>query len=143
MSIYPVQDIWLTPETNRINSGKTFCIVSDSHTYHFISEDSHKSVCVFCLNMCILSEHVEHSNRFMKTPNANYQKPAKHYCKSQIINFWCELYVPQGDKQTTLHYITAAILFVCAEVLWPCQQLWSCQAGQLTINTVPGQALTY
>ena len=26
------------------------------------------------------------------------------------------------------------------EVLRPCQQLWSCRAGQLPINTVPGQA---
>ena len=30
--------------------------------------------------------------------------------------------------------------FDCAEVLRPCQQLRSCQAGQLPINTVPGQA---
>ena len=34
-------------------------------------------------------------------------------------------------------------LFVCVEVLWPCQQLRSCLAGQLPINTVPGQAKTY
>ena len=31
-------------------------------------------------------------------------------------------------------------LFVCVEVLRPSQQLRSCQAGQLLINTVPGQA---
>ena len=31
-------------------------------------------------------------------------------------------------------------LFVCVEVLWPSQQLRSCQAGQLPINTIPGQA---
>ena len=31
-------------------------------------------------------------------------------------------------------------LFVCVEVLRSCQQLQSCQAGQLPINTVPGQA---
>ena len=31
-------------------------------------------------------------------------------------------------------------LFVCVEVLRPCQQLRSCQAGQLAINTVHGQA---
>ena len=32
------------------------------------------------------------------------------------------------------------VLFVCVEVLRPCQQLKSCRAGQLPINTVPGQA---
>ena len=32
------------------------------------------------------------------------------------------------------------VLFVCAEVLWPSQQLRSCRAVQLPINTVPGQA---
>ena len=31
-------------------------------------------------------------------------------------------------------------LFVCVEVLWPNQQLRSCRAGQLPINTVLGQA---
>ena len=31
-------------------------------------------------------------------------------------------------------------LFVCVEVLRPSQQLRSCQAGQLPISTVPGQA---
>ena len=31
-------------------------------------------------------------------------------------------------------------LFACVEVLRPCQQLRSCRAGQLPINTVPGQA---
>ena len=34
-------------------------------------------------------------------------------------------------------------LFVCVEVLRPSQQLRSCRAGQLPINTVPGQAYTY
>ena len=33
-------------------------------------------------------------------------------------------------------------LFVCVEVLRPCQQLKSNRAGQLPINTVPGQALS-
>ena len=31
-------------------------------------------------------------------------------------------------------------LFVCVEVLRPSQQLRSCRAAQLPINTVPGQA---
>ena len=31
-------------------------------------------------------------------------------------------------------------LFVCVEVLQHCQQLRSCRAGQLPINTFPGQA---
>ena len=31
-------------------------------------------------------------------------------------------------------------LFVCVAVLQPSQQLMSCRAGQLPINTVPGQA---
>ena len=31
-------------------------------------------------------------------------------------------------------------VFVCVEVLRPCQQLRSCRAGQLPINTVPRQA---
>ena len=71
----------LAPETNRINSGNAFCIVSDSHTYQ--------------ISLCILSEHVEHSAQFMKT-----------LCKlPETCNFWCQLYVPQGDRQmTTLHY---------------------------------------
>ena len=33
-----------------------------------------------------------------------------------------------------------AVLFVCVEVLLPSQQLRSCRAGQLPINTIPGQA---
>ena len=37
MSVYPVQNIKLTLESNRINSGKAFCIVPDSHTYHYAS----------------------------------------------------------------------------------------------------------
>ena len=32
-----------------------------------------------------------------------------------------------------------ACLFVCVEGSRPCQQLRSCRAGQLPINTVPGQ----
>ena len=32
------------------------------------------------------------------------------------------------------------VLFVCVEVLRPRQQLRLCRAGQLPINTVPGQA---
>ena len=31
-------------------------------------------------------------------------------------------------------------MFVCDEVLPPSQELRSCRAGQLPINTVPGQA---
>ena len=34
-------------------------------------------------------------------------------------------------------------LFVCVEVLRPCQQLRSCQAGQLPINVVLWQVQTY
>ena len=34
----------------------------------------------------------------------------------------------------------AQLVVVCVEVLWPSQQLRSCGAGQLPINTVPGQA---
>ena len=36
--------------------------------------------------------------------------------------------------------MTGKDCFVCVEVLWPSQQLRSCQAGQLLINTVPGQS---
>ena len=32
------------------------------------------------------------------------------------------------------------VLFVCVEVLQLCQQLQSCQTGQLPTNTVPAQA---
>ena len=35
------------------------------------------------------------------------------------------------------------VLLVSVEVLQPCQQLKSCRAGQLPINTVSGQALSY
>ena len=35
---------------------------------------------------------------------------------------------------------SGTVLIVCVEVLWPCQQQRSCRAGQLPINTVPGQA---
>ena len=38
-------------ESNCINSGSAFSIVSDSHTYHFASEDIHKLILVFCLNI--------------------------------------------------------------------------------------------
>ena len=31
-------------------------------------------------------------------------------------------------------------LFACVEILWQSQQLRSCRASQLPINTVPGQA---
>ena len=44
-------------------------------------------------------------------------------------------------KQTAVIYNPSPVnLFVCVEVLQPSQQLKSCQAGQLPINTVPGQA---
>ena len=39
--------------------------------------------------------------------------------------------------------IAECICVVCAEVLRHSQQLRSCRAGQLPINTVPGQASTY
>ena len=54
-----------------------------------------------------------------------------------------------SGKELIAHFYSAAslkyhapetYLFVCVEVLWPCQQLRSCEAGQLSINTVPGQA---
>ena len=41
------------------------------------------------------------------------------------------------DFDLTFH---VAFLFLCVEVLRPSQQLRSCRAGQLPINTVPGQA---
>ena len=41
MSVYPVQNIKFTLESNRINSEKAFCIVPDSHTYHYASYDIH------------------------------------------------------------------------------------------------------
>ena len=41
MSVYPVQNTKLTLESNRINSGKVFCIFPDSHTYHYASYDIH------------------------------------------------------------------------------------------------------
>ena len=34
-------------------------------------------------------------------------------------------------------------LILCVEVLRPCQQLRSCEANQLPINAIPGQAYTY
>ena len=37
-------------------------------------------------------------------------------------------------------HAVAHIKFVCVEILRPSQQLRSCRAGQLSINTVPGQA---
>ena len=47
---------------------------------------------------------------------------------------WCIMY-------TSMWYMhTWMFLFVCVEVLRPSQQLRSCRAGQLPINTVPGQA---
>ena len=42
------------------------------------------------------------------------------------------------DKMTMIR--SRLVLFVCVEVLRPSQQLWSCQASQLPINTVAGQA---
>ena len=49
----------------------------------------------------------------------------------------------------SLHYFLSsqndhpAVLFVCVEVLRPCQQLRSCRAGQLLIYTVLVQAYVY
>ena len=42
-----------------------------------------------------------------------------------------------GEKR---YFLALIVLFVCVEVLQPSQQLRSCRAGQLPINTVPGQA---
>ena len=36
--------------------------------------------------------------------------------------------------------VASNVLFVCVEVLRPSKQLRLCRAGQLPINTVPGQA---
>ena len=44
------------------------------------------------------------------------------------------------ETENREHCCTVLVLFVCVEVLRPCQQLRSCPAGQLPINTVPGQA---
>ena len=41
------------------------------------------------------------------------------------------------DVKTNLDILFC--LFVCVDVLRPSQQLRSCRAGQLPINTVPGQ----
>ena len=49
----------------------------------------------------------------------------------------------QEVERSYRKYINRYILFVCDEVLRPSQQLRSCRAGQLPINTVPGQAYTY
>ena len=40
----------------------------------------------------------------------------------------------------SIHHQSTDYSFVCIEVLRPCQQLRSCRAGQLPINTVPGKA---
>ena len=52
-------------------------------------------------------------------------------------------YDPTFDLQTNEGNLDLYFMFVCVEVLWPCQQLRSCRAGLLPINTVPGQAQTY
>ena len=44
----------------------------------------------------------------------------------------------KASTQTTAPWLLLHV-FVCVEVLRPCQQLRSCRAGQLPINTVPGQ----
>ena len=43
-------------------------------------------------------------------------------------------------SENTAIFQLSFVLFVCVEVLRPSQQLRSFRAGQLPINTVPGQA---
>ena len=47
--------------------------------------------------------------------------------------------VPDGSQDLPMVFLCAARM-LCVEVLRPCQQLRSCRTGQLSINTVPGQA---
>ena len=44
------------------------------------------------------------------------------------------------NQNPNVIFIWSVDLFVCVEVLRPSQQLRSCRAGQLPINSVPGQA---
>ena len=50
-----------------------------------------------------------------------------------------DLIVSVPDHCLSFYFLTH-LCFVCVEVLLPSQQLRSCRAGQLPINTVPGQA---
>ena len=56
---------------------------------------------------------------------------------------WHQNFVPKGLSVPALGLYTCIKsfkMFVCVELLRPCQQLRSCRAGQLPINTVPEQA---
>ena len=57
-------------------------------------------------------------------------------CKTSIINDIEFEKKKKNEASTEKQFL----FFVCVEVLRPCQQLRSCRAGQLPINTVPGQA---
>ena len=49
--------------------------------------------------------------------------------------------VRQGECLSPLLFLCFSMIFVYLfEVLRPCQQLRLCRAGQLPVNTVPGQA---
>ena len=59
------------------------------------------------------------------------------HCSKDIVT--SIVYTYNHGKYVCIN-ILFVYLFVCVEVLRPSQRLRSCRAGQLLINTVPGQA---
>ena len=62
-----------------------------------------------------------------------------------VHNIWSPSYICKNSTSVMseinkIEKLGSFVLFVCVEVLRPSQQLRSCRAGQLPINTVPGQA---
>ena len=72
---------------------------------------------------------------------------APSYHLNLILQTICCCYLNSSKNTVSVDVIDVVIicvydLFVCVEVLRPCQQLRSCRAGQLPINTVPGLTST-
>ena len=63
------------------------------------------------------------------------------YLKKKIISRFKqgEVFPVLGISHLWIYTCTLLVLCVCVEVLRPSQQLRSCRASQLPINTVPGQ----
>ena len=64
-------------------------------------------------------------------PFLNFIKSHKYAQNKKDVNALLIYIRRNSEKMISLSF--------CVEVLRPSQQLWSCQAGQLPINTVPGQ----
>ena len=83
---------------------------------------------------------------FGKNTLMNYELKSISKDGSRCLKKWYEVSrtrygTSRHRYQTVLaRRLKLLVLFVCVEVLRPSQKLRSCRAGQLPINSVPGQA---